>query len=1181
MSFITDLAAKRQKFLDGLDANEGDINLRIFEDFYPDEAHFLYELLQNAEDTGATEVFFELNQNSCAFIHNGPRYFDHGDISAITGIFNSSKKDSPDKIGKFGVGFKSVYVYTETPHIWSPSVAFKISEYFLPTEIPARKELKKNTRFEFPFNNKKKLPSVAYEEIKLGLNLLPESALLFLANIKSISWRIGEQEAQQISRIEHFDCHIELIRKVGGNVTSNHFLQFMKPVENLPNQNISIAFNLDFLPKITAFNSGEAISRQFRITPAVPGRVFVFFPAEKEASGLRFHLHAPFVPELSRASIKETPANIPLYSQLAALTAASLHQIRDLGLLTGEFLAVLPNPQDEIPPRYQLIRSSIVDAMNKHPLTPTHAKSHAPASRLIQTKASLKDLLSNQEDIRLLNTTSSYFEYGYHHSLNFDGWAIGASQKNSNQDRFLSGLAIREWNIDDFVEFLDVMMRKWDSDEIDESLENINEFQEWMFNKSIEWHQAFYALLSREVISAGEKLPYFYVRCSDGEYYHNSLYFSSEGDESGSDFHFIEKGVYSSGNNVGQQVDSKEFLEEIGVHKVSELDKIEITLRNKYQRNTSNRIIDLDEIERFAKFIDENPQHINIFTYVQIFLCQDGKWRHGSQTFIDAPFSKTGLSIYHGIFKSPKRWALSDSYLQDIAFNKPGFHDLFVKFACLLGAQIGLKIIPASCWDNPQKNELSYGAPGGWSHSYGVDRDYTIEGLKEALALKNEAISMLIWKTVCEAPPAWMTAVFRNNSQQSYRRAPSQLFAKLRDFPWVPQKGDAFALPSKAVRNLLPDGFAFDEGYAWIKEIKFGSKSFNNPVEVSPKISNILKARELGFENEKVLDDALYFAKIDPNERQRFIDDHKRKQIFELPDNSPRNPQLRTERVVQQAKEAPERISELRTRSISVGRDDVKKEAAQYLQQQYTNDDGEMICQVCQDALPFKLADGSYYFEKVEFLPDITNRHYQNYLALCPNHAAMFKHANGSEDTLLQLVKDSHGGALAIELASTDTQIYFTNTHLVDLQAVINADDGVDCCSRTEEDKGDAPEQPKSDKPEENASTQDNKVHFPESNESQTEMVKCPECQSFVRKDRLQKHILRVHINKQTAAPIASINNNKAAFLRPLVVTGNRPYEQCPFCFVLLKSTELSKHIINSHPENYQRFLAVNQRKQS
>ena len=59
-----------------------------------------------------------------------------------------------------------------------------------------------------------------------------------------------------------------------------------------------------------------------------------------------------------------------------------------------------------------------------------------------------------------------------------------------------------------------------------------------------------------------------------------------------------------------------------------------------------------------------------------------------------------------------------------------------------------------------------------------------------------------------------------------------------------------------------------------------------------------------------------------------------------------------------------------------------------------------MICQVCknQKPLPFRLADGSYYFEAVEFLPKsaLKKLHYQNYLALCPNHAAMYQHANGS-----------------------------------------------------------------------------------------------------------------------------------------------------------------------------------------
>ena len=30
-----------------------------------------------------------------------------------------------DKIGRFGVGFKAVFAYSETPHIWSPTFSFQ------------------------------------------------------------------------------------------------------------------------------------------------------------------------------------------------------------------------------------------------------------------------------------------------------------------------------------------------------------------------------------------------------------------------------------------------------------------------------------------------------------------------------------------------------------------------------------------------------------------------------------------------------------------------------------------------------------------------------------------------------------------------------------------------------------------------------------------------------------------------------------------------------------------------------------------------------------------------------------------------------------------------------------------------------------------------------------------------
>ena len=84
---------------------------------------------------------------------------------------------------------------------------------------------------------------------------------------------------------------------------------------------------------------------------------------------------------------------------------------------------------------------------------------------------------------------------------------------------------------------------------------------------------------------------------------------------------------------------------------------------------------------------------------------------------------------------------------------------------------------------------------------------------------------------------------------------------------------------------------------------------------------------------------------------------------------------------------------------------------------------------------------GNHYFEAVEFLPVLKKRHYQNYLALCPNHAAMFKHANGTTEEMKDFFLEIESNELDVVLAEEDASIYFTRTHIVDLKALIEMDD--------------------------------------------------------------------------------------------------------------------------------------------
>ena len=346
---------------------------KIVEDLYPDTAHFIYELLQNAEDTGASEAAFVLSDRALVFEHNG-RPFDEDDIRGITDIGEGTKAEDDEQIGRFGIGFKAVFAYTDTPRIWSPSYAFEISDMVLPSALHSKPGLGERTRFEFPFNSGKKSQAQAFSEVRDGLEEISDNTLLFLSHIEEIQWRVDGGREGRLLRIPHSDHHIEILREIDGRPTeSSHFLRFTQPVDGLERQHTAIAFEFEPLSGDGQSGTRASFAKLFRIIPAERGSVAVYFTAAKETSNLYFHLHAPFVPELSRSSIKDTPANEPLFRQLAGLAARCLPAIRELGLLDRDFLTVLPNSQDEIPAQYTPIRDAIVDAMNEHPLIPKHA----------------------------------------------------------------------------------------------------------------------------------------------------------------------------------------------------------------------------------------------------------------------------------------------------------------------------------------------------------------------------------------------------------------------------------------------------------------------------------------------------------------------------------------------------------------------------------------------------------------------------------------------------------------------------------------------------------------------------------------------------------------------------------------------------------------------------------------
>ena len=1026
MSVIEEVRREREDLARVLKKHKG--IRKLVEDLYPDRAHFIYELLQNAEDTGATEARFTLSNNNLIFEHNG-RPFDLRDIYAITDIGEGTKTEDEDKIGRFGIGFKAVFAYCETPQIWSPEFSFTITELVLPSELNSRPELGKRTCFEFPFNNPKKRAEDAYAEIRKGLEELAETTLLFLTHLESIRWQIDRQEVREVLRIPHAENHVEILRQTGDKkTTSVHFLRFIDSVERLQKQHVAVAFELDYLPNVTVYDTKTALAKQLRIIPADPGRVAVFFPAENETSGLRFHLHAPFVTELSRASIKETPVNDPLVQQLAELASASLHRIRELDLLNGEFLGVLPNSQDSVPERYESIRLAIIAEMNNQPLTPTYSKSHAPAKNLLQAKVSIKKLLTD-EDIKLLVSSDKQ-------------WAVAAAQKNSNADRFLAGLAITDWDINEFVNLL-----------VDQASEGTHfivtpphyangpdeEFMRWLATKPVEWHQELYALLLDPNISSFRLKDLKIIRLSDSTYNAGSkkCYFPSKGVECDESFPLVDAGVYTSGRSKAQQEDAKKLLEKLGVHEVGEADYVEAILKQRYAGGEGFKP-DLKDFRRFVALVEKEPDRAALFVGYYIFERKDGKWGLPNQVYLDTPFRDTGLRAYYeALGEDAARMALASQYAEcGISVSR------ITKFAEAVGVCCHLEIDEVSVRKHPQWENLGqdfFGYRVRWTDS-AVDSDWTIKNLEKALKNPSEALSRLVWNTMIASEENVLEARFRPNRQYMVREAKSSLVLLLEELSWIPQGGGEFVVPREASRAKLPaKGFPYEKGYGWLTAIGFGEEEQQRSEEFQKKQSI---ATESGFTDHASHERALRFAALPLDEQESILSERESRTNTDLPQRESPNPERRAKLVAEQAANAPERLTAERTRSVPIGLEEVRESAKQYLRSQYSNIHGQMICQICKTALPFTLDDGSYYFEAIVFLKDLDlkQHHDQNYLALCPNHAAMYKYANGSTDLLRGRFIEITGNEIEVELARTNETIYFTKTHIADLKTVIATD---------------------------------------------------------------------------------------------------------------------------------------------
>ena len=328
---------------------------------YTDKSHFVYELLQNAEDAGATGIRFVQYSDRLEVMHDG-KSFTTENLQGLCDIGQSDKVNDLNQIGEFGVGFKSVFGICETVRLYSSPrkkelaenchpFAVEIKDFTKPVDIPAVDvPAGYTTLFVFPysvgfqFSGFKNLAALN-EAITKRLKNLGVTTLLFMRHLELIEYEIKipgkEASGEYLLDAEPINDHCTRVSAIESEDDktdeSLSFIKFSMPIDSrVSTRTIDVAFT------VATDKEGKTTFQK-----AKNPYISVYFPTETE-SKLDFIVQGPFRTTPNRSSVPaDEEENEALAEQTAKLLRQSVLELRDMGLLDLSLIRILPLDEDD------------------------------------------------------------------------------------------------------------------------------------------------------------------------------------------------------------------------------------------------------------------------------------------------------------------------------------------------------------------------------------------------------------------------------------------------------------------------------------------------------------------------------------------------------------------------------------------------------------------------------------------------------------------------------------------------------------------------------------------------------------------------------------------------------------------------------------------------------------------
>ena len=282
-------------------------------DLYQKDAHFVFELIQNAEDNDydivEPSLAFRLAKkdptgttaNGALIVQNNESGFARENIDAICTVGDSTKTKAQGYIGEKGIGFKSVFRVTSLPHIFSNGYRICLPEqdeetglgYIVPRWVDDTPDGVESsfTNIILPLDK----PNFGYEVIETMLREIEPVTILFLSKLRKL--KIETDTGYEVT-IRKDDSEYPLVRVMVSGRDQNDLIEYCDEFL-LHTQSVDRPAHVRHEKREDILTRDISIACPLNEDNKSAGKIFAYLPVRAD-TGLPFLVNADFLLTSSR-----------------------------------------------------------------------------------------------------------------------------------------------------------------------------------------------------------------------------------------------------------------------------------------------------------------------------------------------------------------------------------------------------------------------------------------------------------------------------------------------------------------------------------------------------------------------------------------------------------------------------------------------------------------------------------------------------------------------------------------------------------------------------------------------------------------------------------------------------------------------------------------------------------------